>query len=187
MKWTKEDRLALLRFKDAVDSDNIKIKEAVKKLILSNKYIVHVLNNVTLEKENAEPIDYYLENIFPYYIITTTQSEVKHFICFETSYKEVKRYEHAVKYMQLIFYILCHEKDNIDADTGIARHDLLAALIQDQFNYTNYFGERIELVEDTSGATDNNYALRTLVFEQITDNNLVKNGRLANKDIHILA
>lgn len=186
MEWTNQDRLALLRFKDAIDSDDIKIKEKVKKLLLSNKYIMHVLNNVELEKQDAELDEYYLNNIFPYYVITETQSEVKHFICFETSYKELQRYNDSAKYMQLIFYILCHEKDNIDADTGIARHDLLGALIQDQFNYTNYFGNKIKLVEDTSGAIDSNYALRTLVFEQITDNNLVKNGKLANKEVHIL-
>ena len=140
-----------------------------------------------LNDDKVEDPDEFLdEHLVPFYMVYETQHHVNNFICFETSYKELQRYNDSAKYMQLIFYILCHEKDNVDADTGIARHDLLGALIQDQFNYTNYFGNKIKLVEDTSGVTDSNYALRTLVFEQITDNNLVKNGKLANKEVHIL-
>lgn len=187
MIWTDEDKQYLLRFKNAVDSDDIKCKEAIKKLLLSNKYIIHTLNNTELEKDDAEPEDYYLNNIYPYYVVTETLSEVKHFLCFETSYRDLQRYNKSVKQMQIYFYILINEHDAIENDTGIARHDLIAALLQDLFNHTNYFGDKVKLVEDMSGAVDRDYILRTLVFEQLTDNNIVKSGRLANKDVHILA
>lgn len=187
MTWTDEDRQYLLRFKNAVDSDDIKCKEIIKELILSNKYILHTLNNGELEQDDAEPEDYYLNNIYPYYVVTETLSEVKHFLCFETTYRDLQRYNKSLKQMQVIFYILINKHDAIENDVGVARHDLIAALIQDQLNHTNYFGGKIELVEDVSGAVDRDYILRTMIFEQITDNSLVKNGRLANKDIRTRA
>ena len=51
---------------------------------------------------------------------------------------------------------------------------MLAALIQNQFNYTNYFGRKIQLISDMETIVDGNYACRTLTFEQITDNNVTK-------------
>lgn len=187
MTWTDEDKQHLLHFKEIVDSDDIKCKEIIKKLLLSNKYILHVLNNTELEKDDAEPEDYYLENVLPYYVITETLSDVKHFVCFEVSYRDLQRYDRTKKLLQIVFYILINEHDAIELDTGIARHDLIAALIQDQFNFTNYFGVKIELVEDTAGAVDRDYILRTLTFQQIVDNNLIKDGKYGNKEIHILA
>ena len=46
MTWTDEDKNYLLNFKNAVDSDDIKIKETIKKLLLSNKYIIHTVGPV---------------------------------------------------------------------------------------------------------------------------------------------
>ena len=185
MTWTDEDKQHLLHFKEIVDSDDIKCKEIIKKLLLSNKYILHVLNNE--DEKCMEPDDYYPENVLPYYVITETLSEVKHFVCFEVSYRDLQRYDKTKKILQIVFYILINEQDAIEPVTGIARHDLIAALIQDQFNYTNYFGNKIELVEDTAGAVDRDYVLRTLTFQQIADNNLIKDGKYGNKEVHILA
>ena len=50
------------------------------------------------------------------------------------------RYNDAFKLQQIIFYILCEQKNNIEKYTGIARHDLIAARIRDIFNWTNKFG-----------------------------------------------
>lgn len=186
-KWTNEDRKALLAFKNNVDSDNIKIKEQIKQNLLDNRFIIHVLNNLELEESDAEPSDYYGVNILPYYMIHDTQTDVKNYICFEVGYKDLSRDNNkSVKLLRIIFYILCQEKNGIDEETGIARHDLLAALIQDQFNFTNYFGRKIELISDEPSIVDTNYFCRTMVFGQTTDNNLVKThntSRLANKDI----
>ena len=185
MTFTDEDKQRLLYFKDAVDSDDVKCKETIKKLLLQNKYILHVLNNE--DEKDLEPEDYYLDNILPYYVVTETLSAVKHFLCFEVSYRDLVRYDDTRKQLQIIFYILINEHDAIEQDTGIARHDLIAALLQDQFNYTNYFGAKIQLVEDVAGAVDRDYILRTLTFQQIADNNLVKGGKYGNKEVHILA
>ena len=36
MEWTKEDVTALLAFKKTIDSDDIKVKEQIKKILLNN-------------------------------------------------------------------------------------------------------------------------------------------------------
>ena len=85
---------------------------------------------------------------------------------------------------------LCEQKEIIERDTGIARHDLLSAIIQDTFNFTYYLGYRMKLVSDVPSTVDSHFACRVLTFEQYTDNNLVKTrdgvSKLANKEIHTL-
>ena len=73
-----------------------------------------------------------------------------------------------------MFYILCDEKNGVDKLTGIARHDLLAALIIRDFNWSNLFGKQIHLISDIPSVTDNDYATRTLTFEGEFPNNIVK-------------
>ncbi len=189
MEWTNEDKQHLLSFKDVVDCDDIIIKERIKKVLLDNKYIIHVLDNKELEKVDAEADDYYGINILPYYMVTPTQHNVKNYICYEVSYD--KTYESKIyKRLRIVFNVICEQKDIIEKETGIARHDLLAALIQDAFNHTNYLGYKAVLVSDTASSIDNDFASRILVFEQYTDNNLVKTkdgvSILANKELHTL-
>lgn len=187
MEWTTDDRDRLLSFRDIIDCDDIKVKEQIKQVLKDNRYIAHVLNNKELEKQDAEPEDYFGVNILPYYMIPDAQHNTQNYLCYEVSYNELDRYNSSVKNLQIIFYILCHNNDIIDKETGIARHDLLAALVYDQFNYTNYFGRKIKLISDKPNTTDNSYSSRALIFEQITDNNLVKTKNntpiLANKDV----
>ena len=149
---------------------------------LSDKYIIHVLNNKELEKTDAEPDDYFGVNILPFFILPDTQTKVDNFICFETS-NEVKysmNYNASVrKTQQITFTILCNDKNDIDKETSLPRHDLLAALIQNMFNYEVFLGGRWILVSDRASVTDTHYLMRTLLFQQDTDNNLVKtvNGK----------
>lgn len=187
MDWTTDDREALLALKDCIDFDDIHIKEGIKKVLLNNKAIIHVLNNKELEEAEAEPDDYFNINILPYYIVQPTQTKVSNFVCYEVQYRDIDMGNKSMKNLQIVFYILCEQKTIRDEETGIARHDLLAALIQNDFNFTNYFGKKIKLISDVPSVVDMAYACRTLTFEQYTDNNLVKtsNGipRLANKDV----
>lgn len=196
MEWTQQDTDALRQFTTTIDSDDIKVKEKIKQVLLDNRFIIKTLNNKELEDVDAEPEEYYGINILPYYMISPTQTNVQNFICYEVAYNELDRYNSAVKKLNIVFTILCNDKtimddpdkenNIIDDGTGIPRHDLLAALIQDTFNYTNYFGRKIKLVSDVPSTVDTHYACRVLTFEQITDNNLVKTSgqpRLANKDV----
>ena len=79
--------------------------------------------------------------------------------------------------------MICDEKTIFDKESGIARHDLLAALIADEFNWTNMFGTQIKLVSDKPVAIDNAYVGRTLIFEQTTTNNIIKDKKVVNKQV----
>lgn len=155
----------LLKFKEKPDNDDIRFKEIVKQKLLDNEKIIYALNNKELQESGAEPDEYFGINILPYYMIANTQTNVQNFICYEISYSEEARYNNVIKYVQLIFYILCEQKNNIDSHTGIARHDLLQALLLEEFNWSNCFGNQIHCVSDVPGVTDTAYNLRTLKFE----------------------
>lgn len=174
MEPTNEQLQRLLQLKQIPDSDDIRYKEIIKKALIENDLIIYLLNNKELEEADADPSDYLGVNILPYYIIHPTQHNVSNYICFEISTDELERYNNKIKIQQIIFYILCDEKNNIEKKTGIARHDLIAAQIMDIFNWTNLFTEHIHCVSNVPSVVDQDYACRTLIFEQRTDNNLVK-------------
>lgn len=174
MEITNEQIQELRALKTVVDSDDIRYKEIIKKTLIENPLIIYLLNNKELEDSEADPSDYLGVNILPYYLIHPTQFNVQNFICYETEVRELDRYNPKMKNQRIIFYVLCEEKTNIERTTGIARHDLISALIINMFNWTNLFGPQIHLVSDLPSVTDSDYATRTLVFEQSTDNNLAK-------------
>lgn len=195
MTWNQNDIERLLVFKDKSDADEVRIKEIIKRVLLNDKYILHVLDNQELEanvEDDGTGADaYFGVNILPYYNIAPTQSATSAFICYEVAC-EKQRYSGnpGQKRLSLVFYILVDQKLITDKDTGIARHDLLSALIQNRFNFTNYFGRKIHLVANIPSVVDNQYSCRTLTFEQLTDDNVVKSfdagygfeTRFANKD-----
>lgn len=196
--WTKEDSKRLASLKYVTDYDSIRIKEIIKQKLLANDDIIHVLDNKELQEAEAENDEYFWTNIRPAYIIPETQTESQNFICFSVGYENVERnftnssrtYNDLQRHLHITFVVLCEQKNLKDGDTGIARHDLLAALIQNEFNFTNYFGRKIELVSDQETVVDSRYCARTLVFSQVTDNNITKTqygspSRIVNKEVHV--
>ena len=196
-EWTKEDSKRLASLKYVTDDDNIRIKEIIKQKLLANDDIIHVLDNKKLQDAEAENDEYFWENIFPFYLIPDAQTDSQNFICFTVGYENVERnftnssrmYNDLQRHLHIVFVILCEKKNLKDRDTGIARHDLLAALIQNEFNLTNYFGRRMLLVSDNESTVDSVYACRTLIFSQTTDNNVTKTqygnpSRIVTKEIH---
>ena len=106
---------------------------------------------------------------------------MNNYICFECSFTEEPRYNSALKVQQIIFYILCNYKTVIEETTTCPRHDLLAAEIINDFQGCNDFGNQLKLISDRPYTTDNDFTMRTLVFEQITPNSLTDNkGRSFN-------
>jgi len=66
------EQLAKLRdLKNNVNDDNIRIKNAVKKILIGNPFIIHVLNNNSLDEDC--PQDYIGENIFDFYSMVHSQ------------------------------------------------------------------------------------------------------------------
>lgn len=182
MNWTPEDTKELLTLKETVESDDIRVKEKIKEVLLNNRYILHVIDNkeleVNVEEDGTGSDEYFGVNILPHFIINPTQHDANTFICYEVSYNNNSRYNHTsptAKQLFITFEILSNYKVLTNQDTGIAKHDLLAALITDQFNFANYFGKTITLISDEPSVVDNDFACRTLIFQQTTDNNLIKN------------
>ena len=176
----------LRSYRTIIDSDNIRIKNIIKNKLESNPYIKYALNHVKHDEDyDEDDDDNNVSNILPYYAVFDTQTEVDNFLCFETSYDELQRYDKTKKLQQIIFYILCHSRSVNDDILGMARHDVIAELVKDQFDYTDIFGMKIHCVSDKPGLVDSRYVSRTLIFESVTDNNVAKtvNGvpRLINK------
>lgn len=189
MELSQEQLQELRNLKTLVDSDDIRFKEIIKKNLIENDLLIYLLNNKELQGVGADPSDYLGVNILPYYIIKPTQHNVQNFICYETETRELERYNSNMKLQRVIFYVLCEEKNNIEKKTGIARHDLIAALLIDMFNWTNLFTNKIHIISDIPSVVDNDYACRTLIFEMTTDNNLAKtkNGATAMNNRKIYA
>lgn len=84
------------------------------------------------------------------------------------------KYNAKEKYSQITFVIFCDGKDIDDKQTGIARHDLIAAIIREYFNWSNIFGTQCKLVSNKESSTDNDYITKTLIFEITTSNSITK-------------
>ena len=191
---TKDDLLNKLRaYKTTPDDENIQYKKKIEKALMLNPCLLYTLNEKSLESElfdddgninwkwNEDTKEYeplgewgrYFgsnSNIRPFLFIPDTQTEVKHYICYQTSFNESPRYNAIEKYAQITFTIFVHGNDRMDKLTGIPRHDLIASILRERINWTNIFGTHCELVSNRESTTDNNYLVRTLIF-QLTDLN----------------
>ena len=72
-------------------------------------------------------------NIRPFLFIPETQDEVKNYVCYQTSYSDLVRYNDKEKNMIVTFTIFVNGKDSMDKLTGIPRHDLIASIIREKF------------------------------------------------------
>lgn len=202
---TKNDLLNKLRaYKTTPDDENIQYKKKIEKALMLNPCLLYALNEKSLESElfdengninwewnedtkEYEPLgewDRYFgsnSNIRPFLFIPDTQTEVKHYICYQVSFDETPRYQDTLKYTTITFTIFVHGNDRMDKLTRIPRHDLIASIIRERFNWSNIFGMQTHLVSSKESTTDNNYLVRTLVFQVIDTNGIVNttNGKIS--------
>lgn len=177
--FTKEIE-RLRGYRNKPDKDDVFYKELVKKELLKNDTLIYLLNNKELEDCEAENDEYFGVNIMPMYLLAKTQTSTKNYVCYETSVENISRDNSIIKCQELIFYILCHESDNIVKELGSARHDLIASVLIDEFQGTNLFGNQMKLLSNKPSTTDNDYATRTLIFSQWTSNYPMRNGKVTN-------
>lgn len=194
---TKNDLLNKLRaYKTTPDDENIQYKKKIEKALMLNPCLLYALNEKSLESElfnddgninwewneetrEYEPLgewDRYFggtSNIRPYLFIPDTQTEVKHYICYQVAFDEIPRYQDTLKYTNITFTIFVHGNDRNDKLTGIPRHDLIASIIRERFNWSNIFGMQTHLISSKESTTDNNYLVRTLVFQVVDTNGIV--------------
>ena len=201
---TKEELLNKLRaYAETPDDDNIRYKEKIHDALLNNAELLYALNNEELESELFDEdnnllideetgellgeVDRYFgdnSNIRPYLFIPDTQTDVKHYVCYQVAFNELPRYSNIQKYTEITFNIFVNGKDRTDKLTGIPRHDLIASIIRERFNWSNIFGMQTHLISSKESITDNNYLVRTLIF-QITDVNSITYTPLGEKSSYI--
>ena len=200
---TKDDLLNKLRaYKTTPDDENIQYKKKIEKALMLNPCLLYTLNEKSLESElfdddgninwkwnedtkEYEPLgewDRYFgsdSNIRPFLFIPDTQTEVKHYICYQVSFDETPRYQDTLKYTTITFTIFVHGNDRVDKLTMIPRHDLIASIIRERFNWSNIFGMQTHLISSKESVTDNNYLVRTLIFQIVDTNGIVttQNGK----------
>lgn len=162
--------------------DDLFLKNIILTKLRKSKYIIKSLNIGDYTKSPDEPYSY-SKYILPYYLFKPVQTDINNYICFETSFTEVPRYNDILKYQQIKFYIVCNCSDGniIDDEYIVARHDLIAACIIHEFNWCNDLGFQIHLVSDEPVSLDNAFCGRTLVFQQTTPNTILKDGQVINK------
>ena len=189
---TKEDLLDKLRaYADTPDDDNIKYKDIIRKALLNCPELLYALNNKELESELFDEdgnllidkdtgellgeVDRYFgdnSNIRPSLFIPDTQTTVNSYVCYQVMFDELPRYQNIYKYNEIIFNIFVNGKDRTDKLTGIPRHDLIASIIRERFNWSSIFGMQSKLISSKESITDNDYVVRTLIF-QIEDTNSI--------------
>ena len=76
-----------------------------------------------------------------------------------------------------MFVIFCNAKD-IRTPYGIDRHDLIAMIVRELFNWSNLLGMQLKLVYNKEGVTDTDFYTRTLKFEATTPNSLQRGERI---------
>lgn len=190
---TKEDLLNKLRaYAETPDDDNIRIKEQIKDTFLNCPELLYAIHNKELESELFDEdgnlnidedgnltgeVDRYFgsnSNIRPFLFIPETQDEVNNYVCYQTSYGDLVRYNDKEKNLIVTFTIFVNGKDSMDKLTGIPRHDLIASIIREKFAWIGFEISTTTPFGDRESTTDNDYLVRTLQYEVTLPNSICK-------------
>ena len=190
---TKEELLNKLRaYVSTPDDDNIRIKEQIKDTFLNCPELLYAIHNKELESELFDEdgnlnidedgnltgeVDRYFgenSNIRPFLFIPETQDEVKNYVCYQTSYSDLVRYNDKEKKLIVTFTIFVNGKDSIDKPTNIPRHDLIASIIREKIAWIGLEISTTTPFGDKESTTDNNYLVRTLQYEVTLPNSICK-------------
>ena len=167
-----------------IDDDIIRAKRLIRDRLCNDEDIIEILHNVELEKNEAPPDEYFGTNIFAFIRVPGVADTVDNYICFSIDDIEDVYRNDAMKIQYIQFVIFCNAED-INTQYGIERHDLLAYLIRDLFNWSDMLGTQMKLISNREGITDTNYYTRTLKFECMRPNSLqrgiMNNGYEFNK------
>ena len=191
---TKDKLLRKLRdYANTPDDDNIKYKNIIKHALLNCPELLYSLHDEELESELfddngnlymdeetgkllGEVDRYFGDNSYirPDLFIPDTQTTVNNYVCYQVMFDELPRYGKFQKYTEITFTIFVNGMDRTDELTGIPRHDLIASIIRERFNWSNIFGMQTHLISSKESVTDNNYLVRTLVFQVVDTNGIYK-------------
>lgn len=192
----KSDLISKLRvYRTSPDDENIRYKTKIKNALLRCPELLYALNESELESElfdengninwNPETHEPYGEweryfgdnsNVRPYIFFPETETDVKNYVCYQVMFTKLPGDNDIQKYTNITFTIFCHGNNRTDKMTGIPRHDLIASIIRENFNWSSIFGMKAKLVSSKESITDNNYVVRTLIFELRDLDGIVNTG-----------
>ena len=172
-------------------TDTIKYKNIIKKSLLNCPELLYSFGDKELEAElydkngnllidhstgelTGEVDRYFGDNshIRQMLYFPEAQVTVESYLCYQVMFDEIPRYQNTQKYTQIIFTVFVNGLSATDKLTGLPRHDLIATIIRERFNWSNIFGMQAKLISSKESTTDNNFLVRTLTF-QITDVNSI--------------
>ena len=149
--------------------DIFRFKYKIMQMIISNQDILHTLHNDKLSN-NKEIIngDLYRDVcIFDFMKLPNNKTEVKNYLCFEVN--DISSYDNLVN-RRVVFRTVSHE-DDYKTDWGISRHDLLASIIKNEFDWSNALGMHFEKESDNGYVTNDGYYYREIVYKITSPNN----------------
>lgn len=185
MVKTKDELIDKLRsYALTPDDNNVRYKQLIRDNLFQCPELLFALNNSELthelfDDENNIAVDgewdrYFGENstIRPYILFPGTITDTRNYLCYTVGFDNVPKYDRIYCYTHITFTIFVHENNPTDPYSGIARHDLIASIIRERFNWSSIFGIQTKLISSKEQSTDNHYVVRTLVF-QIDDINSI--------------
>ena len=143
----------------AMNTELYEYKQKVISLLLSSSEIVEGLN---ADVDSSELI---YENVFPFAVVPTTQTETKCYITVEVSMPQVSTVNYFFKDVLLTVNVICHNS-LMKTDYGIPRHDYLSAKICELLNGNADFGYgEMELVSNIEGPYSEKHSYRAMRFQ----------------------
>lgn len=152
--------------------DIARYKHKVMKELTSNIDILRTLHNNNFESRlNSEHPNgdmYRNVNIFDYMKLPSLKDEIQNYICFEVS--TMASYSNDFAAVNVVFRTVSHVND-MNTDWGIQRHDLLALIIKNQFDWTKVFGKTLIKVSDVGKIGEDDFYYREIVYQCDLPNN----------------
>lgn len=145
-------------------------KQMILERLLSDSDLLETLNNPQLDID--DPDSYFNVNIFTHLVNPNIQQEVSNFISFEVDDNSIATNDLFVN-KTITFLVVCDEED-IKTRWGIDRHDVLAAIIKDLFNWSNLLGVHIVKSSDIADVSKIGYIYREIKFMTVSLNGLTK-------------
>jgi hypothetical protein len=148
-----------------VDSEVLEYKRKITNKLVSISDIFTYIKNESI----TTPGEMVGKNIYSFMKVPDPTVYVKNYICF--NYSSITSTKNSsFKNCSVTIGVVCHE-DDIKTTYG-NRHDVLAAIITENFNWSNFLGFELELVSDVESIQDNKYHARTLKFVNKSQNSL---------------
>ena len=153
--------------------DIARFKYKVMQELTSNPDVLRTLHNNYLEEKISDwdhpNGDMYRDvNIFDFMKLPSLKGEIFNYICFEVS--TTNSYSEDFVVTNLYFRTVSHVRD-MKTDWGMQRHDLLALIIKDQFDWSKVFGMTLVKMSDVGKIGEDDFYYREIVYQSVLPNN----------------